>query len=227
MPTIKFFDTSALLGGYKLLKEDTNYISNIVFQELEKIKTSHEKDENIKYKARSLVRYLMSHRDMWVEHYADWGRVEKLLSKSPTLQDNNDSRLICEARLLAKAEHTNLGLAEDMNPRIFQFVTADAAQFLLACGWPQLHATYYNETSYKEALWKGYREFHLNEQELANFYEHTEENTLGLLVNEYAMIYLNDEIVDLTKWDGTKNEVIKYKAQNSDFFGKVAPLNEQ
>ena len=127
MPTIKFFDTSALLGGYKLSKEDTNYISNIVFKELEKIKISADKNEQIKYKARSLVRYLMSHRDMWTENYADWGRVEKLLSKSPTLQDNNDSRLICEARILAASEKTNLGIAEDMNPKIFQFITADAS----------------------------------------------------------------------------------------------------
>ena len=65
MPTIKFFDTSALLGGYKLSKEDTNYISTLVFEELEEIKTSHSKDEDTKYKARSLVRYLMSHKDMW------------------------------------------------------------------------------------------------------------------------------------------------------------------
>lgn len=227
LQTINFFDTSALLGGYKLSKNETNYISNIVFQELEKIKTSHEKDESIKYKARSLVRYLMSHRDMWIENCANWGRVEKLLSKSPTLQDNNDSRLICEARLLAASEKTNLGIPEDMNPKVFKFITADASQFLLACGWPQLHATYYNETSYKEALWKGYQEFHLTEAELASFYENSEKNTLNLKTNEYAIIYLENEIVDLIKWDGSKNEIIKYKPQNSDFFGKVAPLNDQ
>jgi len=38
--TIKFFDTSALLSGYKLDIEDWNFISNIVFEELEHIKTS-------------------------------------------------------------------------------------------------------------------------------------------------------------------------------------------
>lgn len=169
----------------------------------------------------------MSHRDMWTENYADWGRVEKLLSKSPTLQDNNDSRLICEARILAASEKTNLGIAEDMNPKIFQFITADASQFLLACGWPQLHATYYNETSNKEDLWKGYKECHLNDLQLAEFYEHPDTNILGLEINEYALIYLNDELVDLTKWDGTKNEVIKYKSQASDYFGNVTPLNDQ
>lgn len=38
--TVKFFDTSALLAGYKLDIENINYISTIVFSELENIKTS-------------------------------------------------------------------------------------------------------------------------------------------------------------------------------------------
>lgn len=111
---IKFFDTSALLGGYVLDKDEINYISNIVFQELEHIKISHEKDEKIKYKARSLVRYLMSNRDLWRTEDTNWRQVEKLLAKTPTLEDRHDSRLICEARMLSK-KYT------------VQFVTADAA----------------------------------------------------------------------------------------------------
>lgn len=46
-------------------------------------------------------------------------------------------------------------------------------------------------------------------------------------MNEYAILKLNNEIVDLVKWDGTKNDVIKYKDQNSDYFGKVKPRNDQ
>lgn len=83
MSTIKFFDTSALLGGYRLSNEDDNIISNIVFQELEHIKTSQNKDEMIKYKARSLVRYLMKHHEMWRDVNTNWSRVEKLLSRTP------------------------------------------------------------------------------------------------------------------------------------------------
>ena len=39
LKTVKFFDTSALLAGFKLNQEDINYISTIVFSELEDIKT--------------------------------------------------------------------------------------------------------------------------------------------------------------------------------------------
>lgn len=170
----------------------------------------------------------MSHKDMWSQNYeVNWGRIEKLLSKSPTLRDNNDSRLICEARLLAAKSKCNLGIPEDSNPLLFHFITSDATQYLNACNWPQLHAEYYSETTPKEDLWKGYQELDLDDETLANFYEHLTDNTLNLKINEYAIIKQNDQVIDLIKWDGNKNEVIKYKSQNSDFFGKVAPLNDQ
>jgi hypothetical protein len=48
-----------------------------------------------------------------------------------------------------------------------------------------------------------------------------------LETNEYAIIHNNGNVVDWIKWDGEKNEVIKYKNQKSDFFGDVRPLNDQ
>jgi len=148
---INFFDTSALLGGYALDKDELNYISNIVFQELEHIKISYEKDEKIKYKARSLVRYLMSNRDLWRTEDTNWRRVEKLLAKTPTLEDRHDSRLICEARMLSGRYDV-------------QFVTADASQYLLANGFKELNALYYNETRHKERLWKGFKHIDLTDE---------------------------------------------------------------
>ena len=216
--TIKFFDTSALLAGYKLDIEDINIISNIVFQELEHIKISQNKDEYIKYKARSLVRYLMKHTELWREEYTEWRKIEKLLSKSHTLQDNNDSLLICEARLIAKSSQP------------IQFITSDASQYLLAKGFKELQAIFYKETQHKEDLWCGYQELWFDEEssdELASLYEHPEINTFGLAVNEYAFIHVEGELSDIIKWNGQQYEVIKYKNQNSDYFGKIEPRNDQ
>lgn len=215
---IKFFDTSALLAGYKLNMEDTNIISNIVFQELEHIKISQNKDEFIKYKARSLIRYLMKHQELWRAECTEWCKVEKLLSKSHTLQNNNDSLLICEARLIAK------------NSQPIQFITSDASQYLLAKAFKELEAIFYKETQHKEDLWCGYKDLWFDEDtsdELASLYEHPESNVFGLEVNEYAFIHLEGELTDIIKWTGKQYEVIKYKNQNSDFFGKIEPRNNQ
>lgn len=226
---IKFFDTSALLSGYKLSIDDQNIISNIVFQELEHIKTSQNKDEFIKYKARSLVRYLMKHQELWsYSCQYDQRKIEKLLSKTKSLTENNDGLLICEARLLAQKYHCNLGIPEDINPCYFEFITSDASQYLLAQEFPQLHAIYYQETTQKENLWTGYKDVYYDDDiEMAKLYEHPEENILNLEINEYAKIYYMGELTDLVKWDGEKLEVIKYKEQNSDYFGKISPRNTE
>lgn len=59
MSEIKFFDTNALLYGSNGLSElDEFYISSITIKELENIKTSSSKDDNIKYLAREVLRFL-------------------------------------------------------------------------------------------------------------------------------------------------------------------------
>ena len=156
----------------------------------------------------------MSNTDLWRTEETNWSKVRKLLEKTPTLEDRHDSLLICEARLLAKQYEV-------------QFVTADAAQYLLARGFSELNPLYYNETVHKENLWKGFKNVCLNDEQLADYYEHPDTNTLGLERNEYAIIHNNGNVVDWTKWDGQKNEIIKYNRQKSVLFGEVQPLNDE
>ena len=54
---IKFYDTSALLGGAAI--DENVFISPTVIDELEHVKTNSLKDDKVKYKARALVRNLM------------------------------------------------------------------------------------------------------------------------------------------------------------------------
>ena len=62
--------------------------------------------------------------------------------------------------------------------------------------------------------YKGYTEYTFaNDTEMANFYENMGENSLGLMVNEYCLLYSHDGVlVDKVKWDGSKNIAITYKA---------------
>ena len=55
--TVRFYDTSALLGGAAI--DENVFISPTVIDELEHVKTNSLKDERVKYKARALVRNLM------------------------------------------------------------------------------------------------------------------------------------------------------------------------
>lgn len=215
-----FYDTSALLAGKEL--ELDSFISPIVFQELESIKTSSTKDEEIKYRARALVRYLMAHQwsskesPGWSTSGVSENRINIFLGLQ-RLEKTNDMKMIAEAVLYARK------IKQQVN-----FITADACQYLMAQRFSSdLIIDYYKETGHKENLWKGYQEKELSDDQVNEFYQHPENNFLGLVQNEYAIISHKGEIIDIIKWTGTTYEVLKYKDCNTDYFGKVKPLNIQ
>ena len=215
-----FYDTSALLAGEEL--ELNSFISPIVFEELEQIKTSANKDATIKYKARALVRYLMAHQ--WgISNCNGWStsgvsmKTINIFLGLTRAEKSNDNKIIVEAVLFARKTKQQVN-----------FFTADACQFLMARQYQkELVVCYYNETNKQENLWKGYQDIFLDDDAVNIFYQHPEINTFNLACNEYAIIHHNNEEIDITKWDGTKYQPLKYKDLNTDYFGKVKPLNTQ
>lgn len=148
MDKIKFYDTSALLGGAEL--DENSFLSSTVIDELEHIKTSSTKDENVKYKARALVRRIV--KDNVAQHkvFAEKD-IQKVLKKYDFLAVKNDSRIICEALLLNKTQPVT-------------FITQDACQYLIIKErFPELSVEYYEEIDKsKKDIWPGYKVLNLN-----------------------------------------------------------------
>ena len=96
MKMIKFYDTSSLL-----LKADTLFetkerfvISSITLEELEHIKTAANKDANVKFAARRVVRALDSHINEYdVEIYSE--SKDKPLNKAGIFINNDAKILAC------------------------------------------------------------------------------------------------------------------------------------
>ena len=66
----------------------------------------------------------------------------------------------------------------------------------------------------------------LTAEDMADFYENLQTNTLGLVINEYAMLYSPDDIlVDKVKWTGEKNVTVAFKPITNEWFTKVRPQN--
>lgn len=211
--TIYFYDTSALLGGAPI--EENTYISSIVLDELEHIKTSAQKDESVKFQARALVRRLMKEQNFKHEVFSQEA-LEKIMKNHRFLERKNDSLLICEAVLLCKKYDVI-------------FVTQDACQYLIVKDrFPQIKVEYFEEEKYKENLWSGYRVVCASDTTLDSIYSHPEVNCLNAETNEY--IELHDEegnTCDLIKWNGTEYGSLNYKNINSEYFGKIQPRNTQ
>ena len=78
---INFLDTSAVLRK-GALKEYTNiYVSPITLSELENIKTSSNKSEELKYLARNAVRDIIYSSNIGTTEYISQHKVDKTLKK--------------------------------------------------------------------------------------------------------------------------------------------------
>lgn len=211
MMTMNFYDTSSLL-----LKADTLFennedfaISTITFQELENIKTSTNKSEDLKFQARKLLRILNEHHDEYTVVIFS----EKFLKpiKKINLEVTNDTKILSCA----------IHLQKNMKDYKVNFFTNDLALKRIAsiffkevCSIEENEEDYYN----------GFKEIIMTENEIAEFYSLPTDNVLNLLINQYLIIKNEDgEIVDKLVWTGEGYRPLKYEKFKSKWF-EVKPM---
>lgn len=214
-----FYDTCSLLdqGKYIFEKQKMFYISSITLKELEYIKTSASKDQDIKYKARRTIELLAKYEHNFgiITYEKDW---DKELENYPVLSDNNDSKIILSA----------LHLKHNTNEDVL-FITQDyfCKRIAAAAG---LTVEYILD---EDLPYTGYIEVTTStDEELANFYNLTysfkDNNSFDLLKNQYLILRDNMlKAIDYYKYDGEKYcRVPDFYCFESKQFGKVKPKDE-
>lgn len=210
---IKFYDTSSLLlQANDLLEEkDRIYISSITLEELENIKTSSNKDANVKYAARHLLR-LFDDKQLELEI------INFTINMLETIEQNslsvtNDTKIL--ATILSYAAQHNINLDDII------FITNDLALKNIA----KMFFTNIQSVKEDNDTYCGFKEIKLEEEEMANLYSNLETNSLNLLVNEYALIKnSNNQIVDRLCWTGESYRSLNFKPFNSFWFGDIKPI---
>ena len=206
---IKLYDTNILLDLQEEVFKEDFLISNITLAELEEIKTSRTKDEDIKLKARKLLRLLDENQDKYeiIFYKNTWDvKIQEF-----NLPNNNDSKIIISA----------YECFIDHNDMIF--ITNDLACKMLSksLGIPT------DSVQAKEDTYTGYKQIYLTDTELANFYNKTlenNENIYSLLINEYLLITGNSgKIIDKYKWTKEGYKKIPFYKFESRMFGKISP----
>lgn len=211
---INFYDTNAVLELQNKIFEERFFISSVTLQELEEIKVSSRKDEEVKYKARKALHLLDENRDKYdvviyttaMENYIN----EKQIEITP------------DTKIIACCDMSQGLLPQDTG---FVFVTNDISCKMIASKIFGLDVKSVEEN--KDDYYKGYIEKSLSESEMAHFYEHLTENIFNLLANEY-LILKNDknEVVDTLKWVDNGYETVRCKPFKSNMFGTLKPLDE-
>lgn len=205
-----FYDTSSLLLKVdSLFEENIPFaISSITLDELENIKTSSNKDQEVKYAARKLLHML----DENIERVNIIIYKEKMLAPifDADLSITNDSKILACAIDYAKGEKVRFYTNDLALKTIARIFFADVASV--------------NEE--EEDDYTGFLDVTLDSNEMSEFYSNFSENRFNLLPNQYLIVREKDsgEIVDRLCWAGETYRHLDYQNFNSKWLGEVRPM---
>lgn len=204
---MRFYDTSSLLNIFDKIFDEPFVISYISIAELEHIKISSNKDENLKCRARQITRLLTKNIGKYDVYMKGQDKCMELV-----WDGSNDSIILC-------------GAIECSQRQDIVFVTDDLLLRLRAVH-SGLKVTSSDEILESSGEYIGYKTVVMSTDDMSEFYTYPDRNPFGCLVNEYLLIKnTSDEIVDKQKWNGTSFKQIGYKTFNNDFLGRVKPLS--
>ena len=214
MKTYKFYDTCSLLLKVDTLFEEENsiVISSITLNELENIKTSTNKDPDVKYAARRLLHLLAEHPEAYEVHIFNMNMLKPIADRGLSITE--------DTKILATAiDYNNI-----FHPDETIFVTNDLAlRHIAGLFFKKEFIESVNEEM--EDDYEGYIEIQMSNEVMSEFYSNQSDNIYNLEINEYIIIYNDDEeIVDTLCWTGDGYRHLNYKNFNSRHFGEVRPF---
>ena len=214
MKKIKFYDTNAIIEMEEF-GEEAIYLSSITLKELESIKTSRNKDDDVKFKTRRATRLLKANESQYV-CIIPQDREFDLIARLG-LEINNDTLITACAA----------GLREDGFD--VTFVTNDMCCYNIAKQVFRLTCSDMkglDEVEKVDNHYTGFMKVIMSDDEMCKFYgSKNKKNLYGLLDNQYMLIQDKSlQVVDAWKWSEKEGMVqIKYTNVNSEMFGKVKP----
>lgn len=207
-----FLDTNAILNlpiKHYIFKEKF-IISSETLKELENIKVSQNKTEELRYKARQATRFLDTNGDLY--HVIITNKYHH------ELLDDFDLPVTPDNLIMSCAYDYNINNEE------IEFVSFDLLCRNIAKNIFKLNIKVIQDDNEEEYL--GYKDVILNDEQMAYLYSNIDFNGFGCLVNEYLVVKnTNNEVVDKLKWDGETFVSLKYRQVNNSFSGKIKPRN--
>lgn len=210
-----FYDTCSLLNNYNVIFKNIDaspfVISNITLGELEDIKTSKHKDDDVKYKANKVSQLLNFYDGYYtiVNYEKDWD--ETYIKSNPILFEKNDSRIIITA-FVYSLKHPDIC-----------FVTTDLSCNNLA----RSIGLNTNILLSKNDNYTGYKIITcVTDNELAETYDRIYSGEhFDLLPNQYLLLQQGDKIIDSYVLRDNKLQQIQFNTFKSKTFGEIKPLD--
>lgn len=208
----KCYDTCSLLeqAGHLFDSDEfTLVISSITLEELENIKTSGNKDPDVKYAARKVLTDMDEHYGafeivLYNDSYGD-------MMMRDGISLSNDAKIIACARHFA-AKHPQDEVIFVTNDLICRHI---ASMYFIT-----------EKVIEEDYDYDGYKEVYLDEDGLIEFYSNQDKNLYDLFINQYLLVYdaNSGDCVERLVWTGDGYRRLAYNTFASKWFGDVKPM---
>lgn len=199
-----FYDTNVLLDGDKCFfeQEQKFYISIITLKELQNIKISTLKDQQIKFKARKAINWLIKNPEKYqviiLDSFKSKEPDEQIIQTALTVPDVTFVTYDLSCALIAKHSGLKVQCYEE------QQIDSYTGFSKIVCPTDEALADFYSK---------------INSNEPSEFTE--------LNINEYLLVYdKNSQLIDKYKYIGD-NKFIRliFSTIDSKMFGKIKPID--
>ena len=208
----KCYDTCSLLeqAGHLFDSDEfTLVISSITLEELENIKTSGNKDPDVKYAARKVLTDMDEHYGafeivLYNDSYGD-------MMMRDGISLSNDAKIIACARHFA-AKHPQDEVIFVSNDLICRHI---ASMYFVT-----------EKVIEEDYDYDGYKEVYLDEDGLIEFYSNQDKNLYDLFINQYLLVYdaNSGDCIERLVWTGDGYRRLAYNTFASKWFGDVKPM---
>lgn len=208
----KCYDTCSLLeqAGHLFDSDEfTLVISSITLEELENIKTSGNKDPDVKYAARKVLTDMDEHYGafeivLYNDSYGD-------MMMRDGISLSNDAKIIACARHFA-AKHPQDEVIFVTNDLICRHI---ASMYFIT-----------EKVIEEDYDYDGYKEVYLDEDGLIEFYSNQDKNLYDLFINQYLLVYdaNSGDCIERLVWTGDGYRRLAYNTFTSKWFGDVKPM---
>ena len=208
----KCYDTCSLLeqAGHLFDSDEfTLVISSITLEELENIKTSGNKDPDVKYAARKVLTDMDEHYGafeivLYNDSYGD-------MMMRDGISLSNDAKIIACARHFA-AKHPQDEVIFVTNDLICRHI---ASMYFIT-----------EKVIEEDYDYDGYKEVYLDENGLIEFYSNQDKNLYDLFINQYLLVYdaNSGDCIERLVWTGDGYRRLAYNTFASKWFGDVKPM---
>ena len=208
----KCYDTCSLLEQAGHLFDSDKFtlvISSITLEELENIKTSGNKDPDVKYAARKVLTDMDEHYGafeivLYNDSYGD-------MMMRDGISLSNDAKIIACARHFA-AKHPQDEVIFVTNDLICRHI---ASMYFIT-----------EKVIEEDYDYDGYKEVYLDEDGLIEFYSNQDKNLYDLFINQYLLVYdaNSGDCIERLVWTGDGYRRLAYNTFASKWFGDVKPM---